>query len=227
MLAHKNILIAGGTGSGKTTLLNIVGKFIPQDERILLIEDTSESPGLHEVVDAEMPRVELSNGQGDAVQTAGRNDSGDTAPMKAALRFVQEFEVLRHRHNVLPFFESLADLEISQDFARHIGLERLLHDEAEALRCPRKLGVCRGYIKEAKSLKLAKERLVGCEMCQKACDGSEAGIDEGQRDHRGRSGERCRSKEGELIHEIAKGRTASGPGRTASGPCPSPKLWEY
>ncbi len=42
VLAHKNILIAGGTGSGKTTLLNIVGKFIPEDERILLIEDTSE-----------------------------------------------------------------------------------------------------------------------------------------------------------------------------------------
>ncbi len=42
VLAHKNILIAGGTGSGKTTLLNIVGKFIPEDERILLIEDTAE-----------------------------------------------------------------------------------------------------------------------------------------------------------------------------------------
>src|SRR5260370_42323631 len=42
VLARKNILIAGGTGTGKTTLLNILGKFIPPDERILLIEDTSE-----------------------------------------------------------------------------------------------------------------------------------------------------------------------------------------
>ena len=42
VLARKNILIAGGTGTGKTTLLNILGKFIPRDERILLIEDTSE-----------------------------------------------------------------------------------------------------------------------------------------------------------------------------------------
>ena len=42
VLARKNILIAGGTGTGKTTLLNILGKFIPEDERILLIEDTSE-----------------------------------------------------------------------------------------------------------------------------------------------------------------------------------------
>jgi len=42
VLARKNILISGGTTSGKTTLLNILGKFIPEDERILLIEDTAE-----------------------------------------------------------------------------------------------------------------------------------------------------------------------------------------
>jgi pilus assembly protein CpaF len=42
VLARKNILIAGATGSGKTSMLNVLGKFIPYDERILLIEDTSE-----------------------------------------------------------------------------------------------------------------------------------------------------------------------------------------
>jgi pilus assembly protein CpaF len=42
VLGRKNILISGGTGCGKTTLLNILGKFVPDDERILLIEDTSE-----------------------------------------------------------------------------------------------------------------------------------------------------------------------------------------
>jgi pilus assembly protein CpaF len=42
VLARKNILIAGSTGSGKTSMLNALGKFIPTDERILLIEDTSE-----------------------------------------------------------------------------------------------------------------------------------------------------------------------------------------
>src|SRR6202047_3758661 len=42
VLARKNILITGGTGTGKTTLVNILGKFIPPDERILVIEDTSE-----------------------------------------------------------------------------------------------------------------------------------------------------------------------------------------
>jgi len=42
VLARKNILISGGTGTGKTTLLAIQGKFIPPEERILLIEDTAE-----------------------------------------------------------------------------------------------------------------------------------------------------------------------------------------
>jgi pilus assembly protein CpaF len=42
ILARKNILIAGGTASGKTTLLQVLARFIPPEERILLIEDTSE-----------------------------------------------------------------------------------------------------------------------------------------------------------------------------------------
>ena len=39
---RQNILISGGTGTGKTTLLNILADFIPDQERILLIEDTAE-----------------------------------------------------------------------------------------------------------------------------------------------------------------------------------------
>lgn len=38
----QNILIAGGTGSGKTTLLNVLADAIPEDDRILIIEDTAE-----------------------------------------------------------------------------------------------------------------------------------------------------------------------------------------
>jgi pilus assembly protein CpaF len=42
ILSRKNILISGGTGTGKTTFLSALGRFIPEDERILLIEDTAE-----------------------------------------------------------------------------------------------------------------------------------------------------------------------------------------
>ena len=38
----QNILISGGTGTGKTTLLNILARYIPDRERIVIIEDTSE-----------------------------------------------------------------------------------------------------------------------------------------------------------------------------------------
>ncbi len=39
---RKNILICGGTSSGKTTLANVLTDFIPNHERIVLIEDTAE-----------------------------------------------------------------------------------------------------------------------------------------------------------------------------------------
>jgi len=37
-----NIIVSGGTGSGKTTTLNCLGLFIPQDDRVITIEDTAE-----------------------------------------------------------------------------------------------------------------------------------------------------------------------------------------
>lgn len=40
--AGYSILVAGGTGSGKTTFLNVLAGHIPQDERVIVIEDTAE-----------------------------------------------------------------------------------------------------------------------------------------------------------------------------------------
>lgn len=41
-LAHKNIVVSGGTSSGKTTLLNVLSAFLGEDERIVLLEDSPE-----------------------------------------------------------------------------------------------------------------------------------------------------------------------------------------
>jgi len=42
VIARLNIVISGGTGSGKTTLLNVLSGFIPDNERIVTIEDAAE-----------------------------------------------------------------------------------------------------------------------------------------------------------------------------------------
>jgi pilus assembly protein CpaF len=42
VLGRLNIIVSGGTGTGKTTLLNVLSSFIPEDERILTIENAAE-----------------------------------------------------------------------------------------------------------------------------------------------------------------------------------------
>lgn len=42
VISKLNVIISGGTGSGKTTLLNVLSGFIPEEERIVTIEDAAE-----------------------------------------------------------------------------------------------------------------------------------------------------------------------------------------
>lgn len=42
VVGRLNIVVSGGTGSGKTTLLNVLSNFIPEDERIITVENAAE-----------------------------------------------------------------------------------------------------------------------------------------------------------------------------------------
>lgn len=64
VLAGYNIFVSGGTGSGKTTFLNALSQYIPQEERIITIEDSAE---LQLVEKANLVRLETRNANTEGV----------------------------------------------------------------------------------------------------------------------------------------------------------------
>lgn len=62
VLARYNLFVSGGTGSGKTTFLNALSEFIPEEERIITIEDSAELQIRHI---PNLVRLETRNGNQD------------------------------------------------------------------------------------------------------------------------------------------------------------------
>jgi len=83
--ARKNILISGGTGTGKTTLLNILADFIPDEDRLVVIEDTAE---IH-IRKPNLVRFEARRQQGPKIPAVSIRDL-----LKASLRHRPERTIL-------------------------------------------------------------------------------------------------------------------------------------
>ncbi len=85
IVGRKNILISGGTGTGKTTLLNILADFIPDEDRLLVIEDTAE---IH-IRKPNLVRFEARRQQGSKIPAVTIRDL-----LKASLRHRPERTIL-------------------------------------------------------------------------------------------------------------------------------------
>jgi pilus assembly protein CpaF len=85
IIKRKNILISGGTGTGKTTLLNILADFIPDEDRLVVVEDTAE---IH-IRKPNLVRFEARRQQGPKIPAVTIRDL-----LKASLRHRPERTIL-------------------------------------------------------------------------------------------------------------------------------------
>ena len=72
------------------------------------------------------------------VKTPGPVEGLESVSVKTPPRLIQEFQISRHGNYVLVVVPLLADLEIVENLARYIGLQRPLHHGAESFFCPLK-----------------------------------------------------------------------------------------
>jgi pilus assembly protein CpaF len=92
--ARLNILISGGTGSGKTTLLNVLSRFIPENERIVTIEDSAELQMKQEHVVRLETRPSNIEGKGEVTQRDLVRNSLRMRPDRIIVGEVRGAEVL-------------------------------------------------------------------------------------------------------------------------------------
>src|SRR5205823_2927533 len=67
----------------------------------------------------------------------------ESLTMKTPARLIQKFKIDRHGDHILVVVPLLADLEVTEDFARHIGFQRSFHHRAENLFRFVKIGLLR------------------------------------------------------------------------------------
>jgi pilus assembly protein CpaF len=92
--AKVNVLISGGTGSGKTTLLNVLSGYIPENERIVTIEDAAELQLQQPHVVRLETRPPNMEGKGEVAQRALVRNSLRMRPDRIIVGEVRGAEVL-------------------------------------------------------------------------------------------------------------------------------------